>query len=172
SLAGIVECQMIRIAGDEMDEAVIQHLKDKYNLMIGERTAEDVKIKLGSAYKLDEETSMEVKGRDLVSGLPKTLTVSSEEIREALKPPVEQIVKVVKDTLERTPPELAADLVDRGIMLAGGGSRLKGLDRILSEETGLPVSMAEDPLISVAVGAGKCLDEISFLRRIAAATQD
>jgi rod shape-determining protein MreB len=169
SLAGIVECQMIRIAGDEMDEAIIQHLKDKYNLMIGERTAEDVKIKIGSAYPLEEETTMEVKGRDLVSGLPKTLTISSEEVREALTPPVEAIIKVVKEALERTPPELAADLVDNGIVLAGGGARLRGLDKIIAEKTGLPVSMAEDPLTSVAVGAGKCLDEISSLRKFASA---
>lgn len=169
SLAGIVECQMIRIAGDEMDESIIQYMKDKYNLMIGERTAEDVKIKLGSAYPLDEETTMEVKGRDLVSGLPKTLTISSEEIREALTPPVEAIINVVKEALEKTPPELAADLVDNGIVLAGGGARLRGLDKMITEKTGLPVSMAEDPLTSVAVGAGKCLDEISFLRKVASA---
>ncbi len=167
SLAGIVECQMIRIAGDEMNEAIIQHMKDKHNLMIGERTAEDVKIKIGSAFPQEEETSMQVKGRDLVAGLPKTLTISSEEIREALKPPVDAILKVIRETLERTPPELAADLVDKGIVLAGGGSCLKGLDKTIAEKTGLPVAMAEDPFTAVAVGAGKCLDEIAFLRRIA-----
>ncbi len=167
SLAGIVECQMIRIAGDEMDEAVIQHMKDKHNLIIGERTAEDVKIKIGSAFPQEEETTMQVKGRDLVSGLPKTLTISSEEVREALKPPVDAIIKVVKETLERTPPELSADLVDKGIILAGGGALLKGLDKLIAEKTGLPVTMAEDPLTAVAVGAGKCLDEIAFLRKIA-----
>lgn len=169
SLAGIVECQMIRIAGDEMDEAIIQHLKDKHNLMIGERTAEDVKIKIGSAFPQEEETNMDVKGRDLVSGLPKTLTISSEEVREALSSPVEAILRVVKETLERTPPELAADLVDRGIVMAGGGTRLKGLDKLIAEKTGLPVTLAEDPLTAVSVGAGKCLDEIAFLRRIASA---
>ena len=167
SLAGIVECQMIRIAGDEMNEAVIQHMKDKHNLMIGERTAEDVKIKIGSAFPQEEETTMNVKGRDLVTGLPKTLTISSQEVREALKPPVDAILKVVKETLERTPPELAADLVDKGIVLAGGGSCLKGLDKLIAEKTGLPVTMAEDPFTAVAVGAGKCLDEIAFLRKIA-----
>ena len=167
SMAGIVECQMIRIAGDEMDEAVAKCLKDKHNLIIGERTAERVKIEVGSTYPLEEENSMEVKGRDLVSGLPKTVTVSSEEIREALKYPVEQIVKVVRDILERTPPELAADLVDKGITLTGGGACLKGLDKTLSEETGLPVTIAEDPFTSVAVGGGKCLDQLSLLRRIA-----
>ena len=167
SLSGIVECQMIRIAGDEMNEAIIQHMKDKHNLMIGERTSEDVKIKIGSAFPQEEETTMQVKGRDLVSGLPKTLTISSEEVRDALKPPVDAILKVVKETLERTPPELAADLVDNGIVLAGGGSCLKGLDKLIAEKTGLPVTMAEDPFTSVAVGAGKCLDEIAFLRKIA-----
>ena len=167
SLAGIVECQMIRIAGDEMNEAIIQHMKDKHNLMIGERSAEDVKIKIGSAFPQEEETTMQVKGRDLVSGLPKTFTISSEEVREALKPPVDAILKVVRETLERTPPELAADLVDKGIVLAGGGSCLKGLDKLIAEKTGLPVAMAEDPFTAVAVGAGKCLDEIAFLRKIA-----
>lgn len=167
SLAGIVECQMIRIAGDEMNEAIIQHMKDKHNLMIGERTAEDVKIKIGSAFPQEEETTMQVKGRDLVAGLPKTLTISSEEVREALKPPIDAILKVIRETLERTPPELAADLVDKGIVLAGGGSCLKGLDKLIAEKTGLPVTMAEDPFTAVAVGAGKCLDEIAFLRRIA-----
>ena len=171
SLAGIVECQTVRIAGDEMNEAVIHHLKENYNLMIGERTAERVKIQLGSAYPLDEEGTMEVKGRDLVSGLPKTLTISSEEVREALKPAVNTILKVIKDALERTPPELAADLVDTGIVLAGGGSQLKNLDKLIAEETGLPVHVAEDPLTAVAVGAGKCLDNIAFLERIAISTQ-
>ena len=167
SLGGIVLSKTVRIAGDEMDEAVIQHLKRTYNLMIGERTAEEVKIRIGSAFAMDDETTMEVKGRDLVAGLPKTLTVSSQEIREAMAEPVNTIVEAVKLTLEQTPPELSADLVDRGITLAGGGSLLSGLDKRLSEETGLPVNMAENPLNTVVVGTGKILDEIRVLKKVA-----
>jgi len=152
SLGGIVFSQHIRIAGDEMDLAVIEFLKKNYNLMIGERTAEDIKVKIGSAYPLEEEISLEVRGRDLVTGLPKVITISSEEIREALQEPIRAIVDSTKITLERTPPELAADLIERGIVLAGGGSLLRGIDKLLSEATGLPVHVADDPTTAVALG--------------------
>ncbi|MBN1353339.1 MAG: rod shape-determining protein, partial [Candidatus Omnitrophica bacterium] len=157
----------IRIGGDEMDEAIIEHLKKTYNLMIGERTAEEIKIRIGSAYPLDEELTMEVRGRDLVAGLPKMITVSSEEIREALAEPIAQIVEAIRITLERTPPELSADLMEKGLILAGGGSLLRGLDKLISEETGLPVHIAEDPLTAVALGTGKVLSEIKYLKRVA-----
>lgn len=168
SLSGIVFSRSVRVAGDELDEAIAQYLKRAYNLMIGERTAEELKIKLGSAYKLDQETTMEVKGRDIVAGLPKTITVSSQEVREAMAEPVATIVDSVRITLERCPPELSADLVDRGLVLAGGGALLRGLDRKLAEETGLPVHVAEDPLSAVAEGTGKALQEVKVLRAIAA----
>lgn len=167
SLAGIVFSKSIRTAGDEMDEAIINYLKKTYNLMIGERTAEDIKVKIGSAYPLDEEMSMEVRGRDLVAGLPKMITVSSEEIREALAEPIAQIIESIRITLERTPPELSADLMEKGLILAGGGSLLRGLDKLISEETGLPVHIAEDPLTAVALGTGKVLSEIKYLKRLA-----
>ena len=160
SLGNIVEARSVRVGGDEMDVAISQHMKRVYNLMIGERTAEEIKIKIGSAYPLEEELSMDVKGRDLVTGLPKTIKITDEEIRKALEEPVTSIVDSVIGTLERCPPELAADLIDRGIMLAGGGALLKGLDRMLLEETGLPVFVAEDPLKAVANGTGKILQEI------------
>jgi len=166
SLAGVVFCKSIRIGGDELDEAIIQYLKKTYNLMIGERTAEEIKIKIGSAYPLQEEMTMEVKGRDLVAGLPHTLTISSEEIREALSEPISSIVDTIRIALERTPPELSADLVDRGITLAGGGALLKGLDKLLNEETKLPLHIADDPLTAVALGTGKVLSEIHFLKRV------
>ncbi|MDP2941794.1 MAG: rod shape-determining protein [Candidatus Omnitrophota bacterium] len=166
SLAGIVFSKSIRIGGDEMDEAIIEYLKKTYNLLVGERTAEDIKIKIGSAYPLEEELSMEVKGRDLVAGLPKTVGITSEEIREALQEPVRAILEVTKISLERTPPELAADLIDHGIVMAGGGSLLKGLDKLISEETGLPVHIADDPLTAVANGTGKVLNEIRYLRKV------
>ena len=167
SLAGIVFSRSIRIGGDEMDEAIIDYLKKTYNLMIGERTAEDIKIKIGSAFPLEEELTMEVRGRDLVAGLPKMITVSSEEIREALAEPIAQIVESVRITLERTPPELSADLIERGIVMAGAGSLLKGLPKLLSEETGLPVHLAEDPLTAVALGTGKVLSELKYLKKLA-----
>jgi rod shape-determining protein MreB len=141
-------------------------MKRAYNLMIGERTAEEIKIKIGSAYKLEKEVSMEVKGRDLVAGLPKTITITSQEVREALMEPISTIVDSVRITLERCPPELSADLVDRGLVLAGGGALLRGLDRLLAEETGLPVHVAEDPLSAVAEGTGKALQELNLLRRV------
>jgi len=166
SLAGIVFSKSINIAGDEMDVAIIEHIKKTYNLMIGERTAEEIKIRVGSAYPLDEELTMEVKGRDLVSGLPKMVVISSSEVREALQEPIRAILEAVKITLERTPPELSADLIERGIVLAGGGSLLRGLDKLISEETGLPVHIAEDPLTAVALGTGKVLDEIKYLKKV------
>ena len=167
SLSGIVYSKSVRVAGDELDEAVTQYLKRAYNLMIGPRTAEDIKIRLGSAYPLAKETSMEVKGRDLVAGLPKTITITSQEVREAMLEPLNTVVDSVRITLERCPPELSADLVDRGLVLAGGGALLRGLDKLLSEETGLPVHVAEDPLSAVAEGTGKVLSELAFLKRVA-----
>ena len=166
SLSGIVYSRSVRTAGDELDEAIIQYMKRAYNLMIGERTSEDIKIRIGSAASLPKETSMEVKGRDLVSGLPKTITITSQEVREAMAEPLNTVVDAVRTTLERCPPELAADLVDRGIVLAGGGALLRGLDKRLREETGLPVHVAEDPLSAVAEGTGKVLTELSFLKRV------
>jgi len=166
SLAGVVYSKSIRIGGDELDEAIVAHVKKTYNLMIGERTSENIKIKIGSAYPLDEELTMEVRGRDLVAGLPKMVIVTSEEIREALSEPVQSIVEAVRTTLERTPPELSADLIDRGIIMAGGGALLKGLDKLLGEETGLPVHVAEDPLSAVAKGTGHVLSNIKYLKRV------
>ena len=169
SLAGIVFSRSVRVAGDELDEAIVNYLKRAYNLFIGERTSEQIKLDLGSAYPLEKELTMEVKGRDLVAGLPKTVTIISQEIREALAEPVSRIVEAVRITLERCPPELSADLVDRGIVLAGGGALLRGLDKLITEETGLPVHVAEDPLSAVAEGTGKALQEIEFLRAVASA---
>ncbi len=166
SLAGIVLSRSVRVGGDEMDEAIVQYLKRVYNLMIGERTAEEIKITIGSAYPLGEEMSTEVKGRDLVAGLPKTLTITSEEIREALQEPVSAIVEAIRITLERCPPELSSDLVDRGIVLAGGTSQLRGMDKLIAEQTGLPVHVAEDPLSAVAEGTGVVLHELNFLRKV------
>ncbi|MCF7837038.1 MAG: rod shape-determining protein [Candidatus Marinimicrobia bacterium] len=168
SLAGIVFSKSVRVGGDEMDDALIQYMKRVYNLMIGERTAEEIKMTIGSAYPLEEEMTIEVKGRDLVAGLPKTLTVTSEEIREALKEPIAAIVDAVRVTLERCPPELSADLVDRGLILAGGGSLLRGLDKLVAEQTGLPVHVADDPLSAVAEGTGVVLNELNFLRKAGA----
>ncbi|MBN2830806.1 MAG: rod shape-determining protein [Candidatus Omnitrophica bacterium] len=169
SLAGIVFSKSIRIGGDEMNEAIIEYLKKTYNLMVGERTAEDIKIKIGSSYPLEEEMSLEVKGRDLIVGLPKMVTVTSEEIRESLQEPLRAILEVTKISLERTPPELAADLIEHGIVMAGGGSLLKGLDKLISEETGLPVHIADDPVTAVANGTGKVLNEIKYLKKVTVA---
>jgi len=166
SLAGIVYSRSVRVAGNEMDDAIIQYIKRKYNLLIGERTAELIKMGIGNAYPSDEVLTMDIKGRDLVAGVPRTLTVSSDEIRDALAEPVNAIVEAVKVTLERTPPELAGDIADRGIVLAGGGALLKNLDALLREETGLPVFLAEDPLSSVVIGAGKALEELDILRQV------
>jgi rod shape-determining protein MreB len=166
SLAGTVYSRSVRIAGNEMDEAVIQYLKRKYNLLIGERTAEQIKIEIGSAYDLKEEIRIDIKGRDLVEGVPKTLTVSDAEIRDALAEPVATIVDAVKMALERTPPELSADIMDKGIVLSGGGALLRNLDQRLREETGLPVVLAEDPLASVVLGTGKLLSDFDLLRKV------
>ncbi|MCK5581865.1 MAG: rod shape-determining protein [Candidatus Omnitrophica bacterium] len=165
SLGGLVYAKSIRIAGDEMDEAIIEHLQKTYNLMIGERTAEEIKIRIGSAYPLEEELPMDVRGRDLIAGLPKTIMITSEEIREALHEPVQAIVDASKETLENTPPELASDLIDRGIVMAGGGSLLRGLDKRIAEETGLPVHIADDPLTAVVLGTGQTLNMPARLRR-------
>jgi len=166
SMAGIVYSRTVRVAGNEMDEAIIQYIKRKYNLLIGERTAEEIKMRIGSAYPLDEELTMEIKGRDLVDGIPKTITISDEEIREALAETVSTIIDAVRVALEQTPPELSADIVDKGIVLTGGGALLKNLDRRLREETGLPVSMADDPLSSVVLGTGRMLTDFNLLRKV------
>ena len=166
SLAGIVYSKAVRVAGNEMDEAIIQYIKKTYNLLIGERTAEQIKMEVGSAYPLEERMTMEIKGRHLIEGVPKTITISDEEIREALAETVSVIVDAVRVALERTPPELSADIVDRGIVLTGGGALLKNLDKRLREETGLPLAMAEDPLSSVVLGAGKMLSDFNLLRKI------
>ncbi len=167
SLSGVVYSNSTRVGGDKMDEAIINYVKRKYNLLIGERTAEFVKINIGSAYPTDSVTSLEVKGRDLVAGVPKTLELKSEEVREALEEPVNAILEAVKITLERTPPELAADIVDKGIVLVGGGSLLTNMDLLLRETTGLPVMLAEDPLTAVVLGTGRCLDELRLLKEVA-----
>ncbi|NNL66074.1 MAG: rod shape-determining protein [Myxococcales bacterium] len=166
SLSGIVYSNSTRVGGDKMDEAIIDYIKRKYNMLIGERTAEEIKITIGTAYPSEESRSMELKGRDLVAGVPKTLEVKSEEVREALQGPVNAVVDAVKVALEQTPPELAADIVDKGIVLTGGGALLTNLDILLREETGLPVMLAEDPLTAVALGTGQCLDEIHLLRDV------
>jgi len=167
SLSGIVFSRSVRVGGDKMDEAISQFIKRKYNLLVGERTAELIKITIGSAYPSDEVQTMEIKGRDLVAGVPKTVVITDEEIRDSLLEPINQIVEAVRLSLERTPPELASDIVDRGIVLAGGGALLRNLDVLLREETGLPVMMADDPLTAVVMGAGKALDEITLLREVA-----
>ena len=166
SLAGIVYSKSIRVGGDKQDEAIVQFIKRRHNLMIGERTAELIKITIGSAYPGEEIRTMEIKGRDLVAGVPKTVLISDEEIRDCLLEPINQILDAVRVSLERTPPELASDIVDRGIVLAGGGSLLRNLDSLISEETGLPVTLAADPLTSVVLGAGKALDEIDLLKDV------
>ena len=167
SLAGIVFSKSVRVGGDKMDEAIVQYIKRKYNLLVGERTAELVKITIGSAYPGTEIQTMEIKGRDLVAGVPKTVEITDEEIRDSILEPINQIVEAVRIGLERTPPELASDIVDKGIVLAGGGALLRNLDTLLREETGLPVMLADDPLTAVVMGAGKVLDELSLLRDIA-----
>ncbi len=166
SLGGIVTAKSVRVAGDNMDEAIIQHLKKNYNLLIGERTAENIKISIGSAIWDGPEDHYEVKGRDLVSGLPKTIRVSSREIQQALKETVDQILEGIKVCLEKTPPELASDIMDRGIVMAGGGSLLRGLDKMISQETEMPVYVCEDPLLAVARGTGAVLENVEDLRRL------
>ena len=163
SLAGVVYAKSIRVGGDELDAAIINYMKRAYNLLIGERTGEEIKLRIGSAYGLDEEMTLEVKGRDSVAGLPKTIQVSSQEIREALNDTVNAIVEAVRSALERCPPELSADLVDRGFVMAGGGGLLRGIDQLLCERTGLPVTIADDPLSAVANGTGAVLAELNAL---------
>jgi rod shape-determining protein MreB len=165
SLGGIVVSQSIRVGGDELDEAIINYSKREYKLLIGQQTAEEVKLEIGSAYPMEEEVQAEIRGRDMVSGLPKTVVLTSEEIRQALEEPLSQIIDAVKETLDRTPPELASDIMDRGIMLAGGGSLLQGLDERLREETQMPSHLAESPLTCVAVGSGRSLEEFEVIHR-------
>jgi rod shape-determining protein MreB len=167
SLSGIVTSRSIRCGGDAMDEAVINYVKRKYNMLIGERTAESVKMAIGTASPTAKTETMEIKGRDLVAGIPKVVVTTSEEIREALQEPLAQIVETVHLTLERTPPELAADIVDRGIMLVGGGSMLKDLDTVLRQETKLPILRSEDPFTAVVYGAGRALDNLDLLKEVA-----
>ncbi|HID08470.1 MAG TPA: rod shape-determining protein, partial [Armatimonadetes bacterium] len=167
SLAGIVVSRSVRVGGDKMDEAIIQYVRKRYNLFIGERTAEEIKIKLGNAYPEDEEETAEVKGRDLIAGIPRVHEISSGEIREALAEPLGQIIEVVKETLERTPPELASDIVDRGIVLTGGGALLKNIDVLLRNSVDLPVTVVDEPLLTVVLGAGKLLDDMRLLREVA-----
>jgi len=171
ALGGIVTSRSIRVGGDEMDEAIIQYARRAYNLLIGERTAEEIKITIGSAYPVEEERTIDVRGRDLVTGLPRTVHMNSTEVREAMAEPISAIVEAVKQTLERTPPELAADIVDRGIILVGGGALLRGLDKLLSEETGIPVFLTDDPLSAVALGTGKVLEELDELKKVLVTTK-
>ncbi|MDP2857108.1 MAG: rod shape-determining protein, partial [Bacillota bacterium] len=171
SLGGIVTSKSIRIAGDEMDEAIVNYVKRSYNLMIGERTSEDIKIQVGSAYALNDGETMDVKGRDLVTGLPKTITITAEEVRKALSEPVAAIIDAIRVTLEKTPPELAADIMDKGIVMTGGGSLLRGIDRLVSEQTGMPVTITEEPLLGVVRGTGKALEELGTLRKILVASK-
>ncbi len=166
ALGGIVTARSLRIAGDEMDGAILQYARKAYNLLIGERTAEDIKIAVGSAFPQPEEQTIEARGRDLVSGLPRAVRMTSTEIREAIAEPIAGIVEAVKMTLERTPPDLAADIIDRGIVMAGGGSLLRGLDRLLAEETGMPVTLTDDPLGAVVLGIGKTLEELETLKKV------
>jgi rod shape-determining protein MreB len=165
SLGGIVVSQSVRVGGDELDEAIINYVKREYKLLIGQQTAEEVKLEIGSAYPLEEEVQAEIRGRDLVSGLPKTVVLTSEEVRSALEEPLVQILDAIKETLDRTPPELASDIMDRGIMLAGGGSLLQGLDERLRDETQMPAHRAESPLTCVAVGSGRSLEEFEAIHR-------
>ena len=166
SLAGIVYSRSVRVGGDKMDEAIMTHVKRKYNLLIGETSAEDIKIKIGSAYPLDPEETLEIKGRDLLDGIPKNITITSEEIRKSIAEQVDSIVQAVRIALEQTPPELAADIVDRGIVLTGGGALLKGLDQLLRDQTNLPITVVDAPLSTVVMGTGKALDNINILKNV------
>jgi len=165
SLGGIVTCKSLRVAGDELDQAIIAYIKKEFNLMIGERTAEQIKIEIGSAFKQEEEKSMDIKGRDLITGLPKTIEISEVQIREALREPIFAIIEAIKTTLEKTPPELSADIMEKGIMLAGGGALLNGLDVLITRETNMPVHIAESPLDCVVLGAGKALEDFDKIKR-------
>ena len=164
SLGGIVVSQSLRVGGDEMDEAITSHIKKEYKLLIGQQTAEEIKLEVGSAYRMREEVQAEVRGRDMLTGLPKTVILSSEEVRHALEEPVSQIIDAIKSTLDKTPPELAADIMDRGIVLAGGGALLQGLDQRLRQETHMPTHLAESPLTCVAVGSGRSLEEFEAMK--------
>ena len=164
SLGGIVASRSVRVGGDEFDSAIIQYVKKKYNLLIGERTAEDVKMTIGSAYPYEGEEEMEIKGRNLLDGLPKNIMLSPAEVREALSDPVSQVLDAVRTTLEKTPPELSADIIDHGITLTGGGALLKGLDRLIAHETGMPVLVADNPLDCVATGSGMVLEDLDRLK--------
>lgn len=166
SLSGVVYSKSVRMGGDKMDESIMQHLKRKYNMLIGESSAEQIKMKLGSAYPLENEEEMEVKGRDLVTGIPQNILITSEEVRKSLADQVDVIVQAVRIALEQTPPELAADIVDRGIVLTGGGALLRGLDLLLREETSLPITVVDDPLSAVVIGSGKALDSLDILREV------
>jgi rod shape-determining protein MreB and related proteins len=166
SLGGIVTSQSIRIGGDELDESIIAYIKKEYSLMLGERTAEEIKMAVGSAFPLADEPHAEIRGRDLVSGLPKTIILSADEVRKAMEEPINAIVDAVKNTLDKTPPELAADIMDKGIVLTGGGGLLRGLDERLKHETGIPIHTTENPLSSVAIGSGKCLEEFEALKKL------
>ena len=166
ALNSIVNQQSIRVGGDEMDEAIVQYVKKAYNLLIGEQTAEQIKVRIGSAFRLEQEEEMEIKGRDLVAGIPKTMKISSVEVREALSEPLQQIVDALMQSLEKTPPELASDIVDRGIVMTGGGSLLRGIDMLLREATNLPITVAEDPLTCVVLGTGKILDDPTLYEKV------
>lgn len=166
SLSGIVYSRSVRVGGDKMDESIMTHVKRKYNMLIGESSAEEIKIKIASAYPMDPEQQIEVKGRDLVTGIPQNIIITSEEVRKAISEQVDSIVQAVRIALEQTPPELAADIVDRGIVLTGGGALLKGLDQLLREETSLPITVVDDPLSTVVVGTGRALDNLNVLREV------
>jgi rod shape-determining protein MreB len=172
SLGGIVVSQSLRVGGDEMDEAIINHIKREYKLLIGQQTAEEIKLEIGSAYDMREELQAEVRGRDMLTGLPKTVVLSSEEVRRALDEPVQQIIEAIKSTLDKTPPELAADIMDRGIVMAGGGALLTNFDERLRHETQMPVHLAESPLTCVAVGSGRSLEEFEAIHRSAKARRN
>jgi rod shape-determining protein MreB len=166
SLGGVVTATSVRVGGDELDESIINHVKKEYSVALGERTAEAIKLAVGSAFPSPDDMIAEIKGRDLVSGLPKTIHITSEEVRKAIEEPVNAIVDAVRDTLDRCPPELAADVMDKGIVLTGGGALLRGLDQRLKHETGMPIHVAENPLSCVAIGSGKCLEEFEVLKRV------
>ena len=166
SLGGTVVSTSIKIAGDDFDEAIVRYMRKKHNLLIGERTAEDVKITIGSTFKDDQENNMQIRGRDLISGLPKTIEISSAEVRDALNEPISSIIDAIKSTLEKTPPELASDIMENGIMLTGGGALLRGLDKLVKQETGMPVQIAENPLDCVALGTGKSVEDQEIFEKV------
>ena len=172
SLGGIVTSRSIRIGGNKMDEAIVSHIKKEYNLMIGERTSEEIKITIGSAYPREQEEFMDIRGRDLITGLPKTLKISSTEVLESLREPISGIIEAIKLTLEKTPPELASDVMDKGIMLTGGGALLHGMEQLVREETGMPVSIADNPLDCVVIGAGRVIEELETLKMVAISTKN